>query len=78
MEITPAFYAHMTSSLMGLAHGKLAVVLEVLFSQKKDEAFLKNINSLFYSISGRLLFEIASGRSRADSENSAGRSLSSC
>ncbi len=29
MEITPACYSHLTSSLMGLAQGKLAVVLEV-------------------------------------------------
>ncbi|XP_046454451.1 histone deacetylase 6-like isoform X3 [Daphnia pulex] len=28
MEITPACYSHLTSSLMGLAQGKLAVVLE--------------------------------------------------
>ena len=29
MEVTPAAYAHLTSSLMGLADGKVAVVLEV-------------------------------------------------
>lgn len=28
MEITPACYSHFTSSLMGLAGGKIAVVLE--------------------------------------------------
>lgn len=28
MEISPACYAHLTSSLMGLAAGKIAVVLE--------------------------------------------------
>ena len=30
MEVTPACYAHLTSSLMGLASGKVAVVLEVV------------------------------------------------
>ena len=29
MEVTPAAYGHLTSSLMGLADGKVAVVLEV-------------------------------------------------
>jgi hypothetical protein len=29
MEITPACYSHFTNSLMGLANGRLAVVLEV-------------------------------------------------
>lgn len=29
MEITPAFYAHLTSSLMALANGRVAVVFEV-------------------------------------------------
>ena len=28
MEVTPACYAHFTSALMGLAHGRVAVVLE--------------------------------------------------
>lgn len=28
MEITPVCYSHLTSMLMGLANGKLAVVLE--------------------------------------------------
>lgn len=29
MEVTPACYAHLVSALMGLASGKVAVVLEV-------------------------------------------------
>ena len=29
MEITPACYSHFTNSLMGMANGRLAVVLEV-------------------------------------------------
>lgn len=30
MEITPACYSHLLSPLLGLANGKVAVVLEVL------------------------------------------------
>ena len=29
MEITPACYSHFTNSLMGLANGRVAVVLDV-------------------------------------------------
>lgn len=29
MEVTPACYSHFTNSLMGLANGRVAVVLEV-------------------------------------------------
>ena len=32
MEVTPACYAHLTSSLMALAGGRLAVVLEARVS----------------------------------------------
>jgi histone deacetylase 6 len=31
--VSPACYAHMTSMLMHLAHGKIAVCLEVCFGQ---------------------------------------------
>ena len=30
MEVTPACYSHFTHLLMGLANGKIAVVLEVI------------------------------------------------
>lgn len=41
MEVTPAFYAHLTSSLMGLAQGKVAVVLEVIKYLKYFTLFVK-------------------------------------
>ena len=34
MEVTPACYAHLTSSIMGLAGGKVGVVLEVYMINK--------------------------------------------
>lgn len=38
MELTPAFYAHMTSALMGFASGRMAVVLEANFINDWDSA----------------------------------------
>lgn len=46
MEVTPACYAHFTSALMGLANGRIAVVLEVRLIQLMIYRYLNNI-SLF-------------------------------
>lgn len=53
MEITPACYSHFTNSLMGLANGRLAVVLEVsvIVTDAIQQISLK-------LLSGRILLEI--------------------
>lgn len=40
MEVTPACYSHFTSSLMGLAEGKIAVFLEVNIPELKKKLLL--------------------------------------
>lgn len=47
MEVTPAFYAHLTSSLMSLAQGKLAVVLEVCLDDNLTLFFLNFVFTFF-------------------------------
>jgi hypothetical protein len=76
MEITPACYSHLTSSLMGLAQGKLAVILEVYFRWlicNSNQTLIIN----FVFILGRVLFEIFGWRSCPNLENFAGWSLPS-
>jgi hypothetical protein len=36
MEVTPACYAHLLNSLLGLAGGKVAVILEVGVVDRRD------------------------------------------
>lgn len=43
MEVTPACYAHLLSSLMSLASGKVAVVLEVCFINYPCNVFIQLI-----------------------------------
>ncbi|XP_064091423.1 uncharacterized protein LOC135205071 isoform X2 [Macrobrachium nipponense] len=49
MEVTPAFYAHLTSSLMALAQGKVAVVLEGGYClESTAEGASKTLSALLY------------------------------
>ena len=56
MEITPQCYAHFTRSLMGLASGRVAVVLEVCMYLFISPHQIPIIGC--YQFQGGLLFEI--------------------